>query len=273
MAHQRAVLVGEIGMVEQAGEEERRTRAAVHVVLEHRGEDRRRVPHVDEVDRLASEDGDEQRGKHSDAVTDGRAGEGGDCAAGLHRAELTDLEADGAVRVHDTLRIRSRARGVRDKGGGRRIDARGLVHGFAAGEAREGHQAGRDVVVGHDGDELELVEIGTHRVEVGEIVEMTEAVGGDEDARAGLAEDEADFLGPVEVHDRNGNRTEERRRPERRRRLDPVRQLERDEVAGTDTAGAQAAGDAASEIGDVAERARVRAQARSDLASQVGAVG
>ena len=102
---------------------------------------------------------------------------------------------------------------------------------------------------------------------------MTEAVGGDQDARAGLAEDEPDFLHAVEVHDRHRHRTEERRRPERRRCLDPVRQLERDEVACADAPGAKPTGDAAGEISDVAERARVRTRPGTDLEGEVGAVG
>ena len=124
-------------MIEQAREEERRARAAVHVVLEHCGEHRRRIPHVDQVDRIAPEDGDEQRGEHADAVPDGCAGEGRDAPAGLHRAELADLEADGAVRMHHALRVGGRAGGVRHERGRRRIDALWHVHRVAVGERRE----------------------------------------------------------------------------------------------------------------------------------------
>jgi len=148
VAHQHPVLVREVGMVEQAREEEGGAGAAVHVVFEHGGEDGRRVPHVDQVDRVAPEDGDEQRGEHADAVPDGCAGESRDAPAGLHRAELADLEADGAVRVHDALRIGGRAGGVRDERGRGRIDARGHVHRVAVGErtpdldGSAGHLAG-----------------------------------------------------------------------------------------------------------------------------------
>ena len=252
MAHQRPVLVREVGMVEQAREEERRARAAVHVVFEHGGEHGRRVPHVDQVDRVAPEDGDEQRGEHADAVPDGCAGKSRDAPAGLHRAELADLEADGAMGVHDALRIGRRAGGVRDERGRGRVHARGGVHRVAVGERPERQQAGRDFVVGHHRDELEVGNTGADRVEVGEVVEVTEAVGGDEDARAGLAEDEPDFLRAVEVHDRHRHRSEERRRPERRSRLDPVRQLERDQVARADAPGVEPTGDASGEIGDAA---------------------
>ena len=73
-----------------------------------------------------------------------------------------------------------------------------------------------------------------------------------------LAQDVADFLRPVEVHDRHDDRAEVRDRVEGRRRLEPVRELERDRVAGSDAAGAQPGGDPARERVDVAERAAVR---------------
>ena len=66
---------GEVGMVEQAGEEVRGAAAARQLVLEHRREHARRVPHVDEVDRVAPAHRDEQRGEHADAVADRRADE------------------------------------------------------------------------------------------------------------------------------------------------------------------------------------------------------
>ncbi len=259
VAHQRPVLVREVGMVEQAREEERRARAAVHVVFEHRREHGRRIPHVDQVDRIAPEDGDEQRGEHADAVPDRCAGEGRDVPAGLHRAELADLEADGAVRVHDALRICRRAGGVRDERGRRRIDARGHVHRVAIGERREREQVGRDIVVGHRRRRAR----GRER-RSGSCRGWRGSRGGRSGRRStrtrapDCAEDEPDFLHAVEVHDRHRHRAEERRRPERRRRLDPVRQLERDQVARADAPGAKPSGDAAGEIGDVAERARVR---------------
>ncbi len=51
--HERRVALGiEVGMVEQAREEERRALARRAAVFEHRREHPPGIPHVDEVDRL-----------------------------------------------------------------------------------------------------------------------------------------------------------------------------------------------------------------------------
>ena len=86
--------------------------------------------------------------------------------------------------------------------------------------------------VADDRDPLEVGQVGAHRGEVGEEVLVPEAVGGDERLHARLAQDVADLLRSVEVHDRHDDRAEVRDRVERRRRFQPVRQLERDRVAG-----------------------------------------
>ena len=72
------------------------------------------------------------------------------------------------------------------------------------------------------------------------------------------AQDVPDFLRPVEVHDRHNDRAEVRHRIERRRGFEPVRQLERNGISGTDAAGAQARREPAGERVDIAERAAER---------------
>jgi hypothetical protein len=114
------------------------------------------------------------------------------------------------------------------------------------------------VVVAHHCHELEVGEVGAQGVEVGEVVEVSEAVGGHEHTSTRLAEDEADFLGAVEVHDGHRDCAEEGDAPERGRGLDPVRELERHQLAGTNAALAEPARDPASEVGDASERARPR---------------
>ena len=84
--------------------------------------------------------------------------------------------------AYDALRIGRRAGGVRDERGLPRVDARGRAHRIAVGERREREQTGRNIVVGHDGDELEVGSIGADRVQVREVVEVAEAVGRHEDA-------------------------------------------------------------------------------------------
>ena len=85
-----------------------------------------------------------------------------------------------------------------------------------------------------------------------------ELVGGDEDLRPRGRQDVAEFLAAVEVHDRHDDRTEERRRPERDGGLHPVRQLQRDHVAGPDAARAQSGGEPTGPQFDVGEGARER---------------
>ena len=50
--HQREVLVAEVGVVEQAGDEEGGAAAHADVLLAHDAQHLAGVPHVDEVDRL-----------------------------------------------------------------------------------------------------------------------------------------------------------------------------------------------------------------------------
>ena len=64
------------------------------------------------------------------------------------------------------------------------------------------------------------------------MVEVAEAVGGDDDVGLGGPEDVLDLLGAVEVHDRHDHGAEVGGGPERDAGLDPVRELEHDEVAG-----------------------------------------
>ncbi len=126
--------------------------------------------------------------------------------------------------------------------------------------ARVGGGAGP---VADDRHPLEIGERVADAREVREEVLMAEAVGGDERLHARLAQDVADLLRPVEVHDRHDDRAEIRDRVERGRGLEPVRELERDRVAGPDAAGAESAGDAARQPVDVAEACRGRACGRS----------
>ena len=96
--HELGVPVGiEVRMVEEAREEVRRALARRDVVFEHRVENTRRIPDIDEMDRRASPHGNEQRREHADAVTDGRSRQRGRPSCRLDPSELMDLGVDRAV--------------------------------------------------------------------------------------------------------------------------------------------------------------------------------
>ena len=105
---------------------------------------------------------------------------------------------------------------------------------------------------------LQIGELGAHRVEVGDEVEVAEVIGGHERLHARALQDVRDFLGSVEVHDRHDDRAEVRDCVERRRGLQPVRELERNCVAGLHAARLQPGRDPARQRVDLAERAAVR---------------
>ena len=194
-------------------------------------------------------------------MADRRAGDHRRAAAvALHRRELVDLGVDRAVRVHDSLRIRRRARRVRDERRRARVDGGDLVDRLVGNEVgeREIARVGGRALLADDRDPFEVGQRGAHAGEVGEEVLMAEAIGGDERLHPRLAQDVADLLGAVEVHDRHHDRAEVRDRVEGRGRLEPVRELERDRVARLDPAGAQPGGDTPRQRVDVAERASVR---------------
>ena len=101
---------------------------------------------------------------------------------------------------------------------------------------------------------------------------MAEAVGRDQCLHTRLAQDVADLLRAVEVHDRHDDRAEIRNRVEGRSRLEPVRQLERNRVAGTDAPGSQPGRDPARERVDVAEGAAIRHAIRAHRERMIGRV-
>ena len=102
-----------------------------------------------------------------------------------------------------------------------------------------------------------------------EVVVATEAIGADVDLRARLQQDELHFLGAVEVDDRHDHRAEHRQAPERGRGLDPVRQLQRDDVARLDAQGPEPGGGAERHLVGVADGAPPRPDARPDAELEV----
>ncbi len=72
-----------------------------------------------------------------------------------------------------------------------------------------------------------------------EVVDVTETIGRQIGTGTALGEDEAHFLGTVDVHDRHEHVATHREPEEGDDRLPPVRQLERHHLAGLDAVGTQ----------------------------------
>ena len=91
--HEGEVLVGEVGVVEEAGEEEGGAAAHADVLLEHQPQDLARIPHVDQVHRVVAEQRHEEGVEHPDEVAHRRAGDRGRPALREHVVELAGLAA------------------------------------------------------------------------------------------------------------------------------------------------------------------------------------
>ena len=91
------------------------------------------------------------------------------------------------------------------------------------------------------------------RTQIGLIGHPAELLGADEHPRFGGGQDVRELFAAVEVHDRHQHRAQERRRPERRGGLHPVRQLKCHHVTGADAAGAQPRREATGHLFDLAE--------------------
>ena len=112
--------------------------------------------------------------------------------------------------------------------------------------------------IADDRGPFEVGQVRTHRIEVGDEVEVAEVVCGDECLHSSALQDVQDLLRSVEVDDGHDDRAEVGHRVERRRGLDPVRELECDRVTGADAARSEAGGHAAGQRVDVTERAAIR---------------
>ena len=113
-------------------------------------------------------------------------------------------------------------------------------------------------------DLLQAVQPVAHRRQVGQVVALADARHDDQRPGPALAEDEADLLGAVEVHDRHQRHAEHGAGVEGDGRLDPVGQLEGDDVARTEPEGAQPAGHAQRLLVDLADGPEVGVGGRPD---------
>ena len=71
------MLVGEVGVVEQARHEEGGAATHAELLGEHDPQDLAGVPHVDQVDRVVPDHRAQERVEHPDEVADGRTGDRG----------------------------------------------------------------------------------------------------------------------------------------------------------------------------------------------------
>ena len=201
-------------------------------------EDARRVPAVDEVDVLAQLHRREHRAEHAGRVRDRRAHEVR--RAGRDpRPHVRELGEQRAVGVHHALRVARRARRVREHAHvvadrpRRRTPAGAAAVDDVPRDAPHAAPPRRASARSDDDVQLEIGQlVGRGAVDDVEVVDVAVAIGGDVRARAALAEDEAHFLGAVDVHDRHEDVAAQREAVERDDGLAPVRQLERDDGAG-----------------------------------------
>ena len=266
VAHELDVLGPEARTVQQAREEVGRAAAAGDLLLDHGVEDGRRVPPVDQEQRLAADQRAQQAAQHPDGVPDGGADQVGTVPPGLVPRQLAHLAADRAVRVHDALGVGRRPRGVGDEGRAVGVDGDRALDRLGAAQLVEGDQpevSSRRGVAHHD-LVLQVRQAVADGRQVGQVVAPAVARHDDQGAGPALAQDEAQLLGAVEVHDRDERHPEHGAGVERDRRLHPVGQLEGDDVTGTEAEGPEATGHPQRLLVDVTDRAEIGMRGRPD---------
>lgn len=195
-------------------------------------------------------------------MPDRRGGELTAAIGGVVGEQLACLEAQRLVTVDHALGLAGGARGERDQ---RR---RAGIGGQRAGHRLVGEQVLEidDVAAHHAGlPRTHHPDDGDVGAQLGVKTHPAEPLGGDEDPRLARGQDEAQLSGAVEVHDGHHHRAQERRGPERRGGLHPVRQLQRDHVAGADPAVPQARCQSAGDPFHVAEISAPRPDLRVHL--------
>ena len=231
-----------VGVVQQAGDEVRRSATDRKTFGLNEFEHVSRVPHITQIDRRALEYRDQERTDHADEVPDWRCGQLASTVGRVILQQLAGLEAECLMAVHDPLGLTGGAGRERDQCRGAGIGVDLACHRLVVEQILE--------AVLHQADDRHV------RTQVRLELHPPELPGGDEHLRPCGGQYVAQFLAPVEVHDRHHHRTDERRRPERRRGFHPVGQLNRHHIAGTDTTLTQTGGQPAGSQLDVGEGAR-----------------
>ena len=189
-------------------------------------------------------------------MTDRRPGDGWGTARRGEVAQLAGLEPDGPVGVDDALGIPGRARGEGDQGRRGKVDRHGSVNRLGIEQALKGYGTGRELFCWCCPDDGPPGRPVTQQVLVGgEIVGVAELVGSDDELGLGDADDVLEFLGTVEVDDGHHDGAGVGGAPEGDRGLHPVRELEHDDVAGSDAVVAEPSSEASGGLIDVGDGA------------------
>ena len=209
------------------------------------------------MDRHALEHWTEDAAEHADEVPHRQRHHGARRVVRMVLGELADLESQCLMAVHHTLGVAGGPRRERDQCRTRRVGVGRALHRFVVEQVVEvDAHARNDRNVG---------------AQIRLILHPAELLGGDEHLRPGGGQDVTEFLAPVEVHHRHDDRAEQRRSPECRRRLHPVRQLERDDVPLAHAPRSEAGREPPRHVLDRAEGAGVRPRSRVHPKGDVGA--
>ena len=139
--HMAQMVIGEVGMIKQAGEEVRWAAPDGHTLALHQGQDLCGVPVIDEIDGRAIQHGNEECPEHADEVPDRGRRELATPVRRVVRMELAGLAANRLMAVDDALGI---AGGTRRERNQRRIAG---VGGERAGHRLVGEQVVETVLM------------------------------------------------------------------------------------------------------------------------------
>ena len=177
------------------------------------------------------------------------------------------------MRVDHALRLGRRARRVADHRRGVGVDVRSTGERLPGAEVVEGECPGERRPGGAALDHDDVAQGGAAVPEgqqVLDVVDVAEAVDGDEGRGLRLAQDELDLPGAVERHDRHGHGPEAERGADRHPGLEPVGDLVDDAVPGTHPEPVEAPGEAGGALVELADGALVGPGLRPDPEGQVG---
>ena len=124
------MVLGELGMIQQAGDEIRRPAAEADSVSRHQVQDQAWIPRVAQMDRHTFEHRAKQPTEHADEMPYRQSRQVSGGMLRMTGVELTDLAAQGLMAVHDALGIAGGSRREGDQRRFRRVGVDRARHGF-----------------------------------------------------------------------------------------------------------------------------------------------